>query len=62
MGKQKYFYQPEINDEGNIVGHETEHIWSFEVWRKKKNLLRDYPNCTPLKYDEDGIEDPAFMD
>lgn len=55
-------YQPEFTDAGNIKGHETESIWSFQVWRSRENLLKEYPNCTPVEYDEDDIEEPTFMD
>lgn len=47
-------WQPEISPEGHITGHPEETIWSFEVWHTKENLLKDYPNCTPLHYEEGG--------
>jgi len=56
------FYQPQINDEGTIVGHEDEEIFSFEVWSSKENLLKQFPNCVVIEYTFDDIEDPAFVD
>ena len=56
------FYQPKINDEGTIVGHEDEEIFSFEVWASKENLLKQFPNCVVIEYTFDDIEDPAFID
>jgi len=56
------FYQPQINDEGTIVGHEDEEIFSFEVWASKEELLKQFPNCIVNEYTFDDIEDPAFVD
>lgn len=61
--KSKKVYQPAFNDNGKVIGHENEEApYSFQVWRKKKNLLKQYPNCIPEKYDADGIEEPTYMD
>ena len=57
----KYF-QPEFTEDGAIKGHEDDAIFSFEVWRKKENLLKDYPNCTPIEYINGDIENPNFVD
>jgi hypothetical protein len=56
------FYQPQINDEGTIVGHEDEEIFSFEVWASKEKLLEQFPNCIVIEYTFEDIEDPAFVD
>lgn len=56
------FYQPEINMEGTIVGHEDEEIFSFEVWASKDELLKQFPNCIVNEYTLDDIENPAFVD
>lgn len=56
------FYQPEIDEEGMIVGHPEDSIFSFEVWRSKENLLKDFPECNPIEYTRDDIEDPTFID
>lgn len=64
MRQKNIYYQPKIDNEGNIAGHENwpAKLYSFQVWRKKENLLRDYPNCTPIKYSGNDIEDPTFED
>jgi hypothetical protein len=56
------FYQPELDDLGDIKGSPGESIFSFEVWRSKENLLKDCPNCTPIEYKKGDIENPSFMD
>lgn len=56
------FYQPQINDEGAIVGHEDVEIFSFEVWASKEELLKQFPNCIVNVYTFEDIEDPAFVD
>jgi hypothetical protein len=56
------FYQPELDDLGDIKGHPGESIFSFEVWRSKENLLKNCPNCTPIEYKKGDIENPSFMD
>lgn len=56
-------WQPEFDDEGRAIGYDLNSSpHSFQVWRKKENLLQDFPNCIPVEYDEDGIEEPTFMD
>lgn len=56
------FYQPQINDEGTIVGHEDEEIFSFEVWASKEELLKQFPNCIVNVYTFEDIENPTFVD
>jgi hypothetical protein len=56
------FYQPQINDEGTIVGHEDEEIFSFEVWASKEELLKQFPNCIVIEYTLEDIEEPQFVD
>lgn len=60
--KPLIYYQPEFNDEGNIIGHEHDTCYSFQVWYHKENLLKAFPNCTPVQYKDDDIEDPVFED
>lgn len=60
--KLKY-YQPDIDINGNIVGHEyAKGFHSFMVWHSEDKLLEAYPNCTPIEYSGDDIEEPTFMD
>jgi hypothetical protein len=56
------YYQPKIDENGCIVGHENDSIFSFEVYRSKENLMQDFPNCTPIEYSGDDIEDYTFVD
>lgn len=57
------YYQPEFKkDSTEIVGHPEANVYSFQVWRAKKNLLKEYPNCNPITYKDGDIEDPAIMD
>lgn len=56
------FYQPELDEFGDVKGHPGETIFSFEVWRSKENLLKDLPNCNPIKYSKYDIENPTFID
>lgn len=56
------YYQPEIEMNGDIKGHPGISIASFEVWSDKKNLLTEFPNCIPIKYSGDDIEEPTFRD
>jgi len=56
------FYQPQINMEGTIVGHEDEEILSFEVWVSKEELLKQFPNCIVNEYTSEDIEEPHFVD
>lgn len=59
----KPYYQPEFEKNSDrIKGHPKAEVFSFQVWRKKSNLLKAYPNCVPLKYSEGDIEEPTFMD
>lgn len=60
--KKNVYYQPKFDGKGDIAGHKGEHIYSFQVWRKKKNLIKEYPNCKPLRYSGNDIEEPTFMD
>lgn len=60
--KKRYYYQPEFDDRGDVKGHPGEYIWSFEVYRKKSNLMKDYPKCNPLAYEYGDIEKPLFVD
>jgi hypothetical protein len=60
--REKVYYQPEIDEKGNIKGHPKESIFSFEVYRSKKRLMEDYPKCTPIRYTGDDIEEPAYRD
>lgn len=61
---KNHYWQPEFTDNAEIKGHEGEpdQPFSFFVWRKKKNLMKDWPKCTPLRYNEGDIEEPTFMD
>jgi hypothetical protein len=56
------YFQPIINVDGNITGHEDSQIFSFEVWHNKENLLLEFPNCKPVKYSGDDIEEPTYRD
>lgn len=56
------YWQPEFDNNGNVIGHESATVYSFQVWKKKKNLLQDYPNCKPLPYSSGAIEEPTYMD
>jgi ribosomal protein S8 len=56
------FYQPEMDDDGEIRGHRHEWVNDNEVWKSKEQLLSRYPNCTPVGFNEGDIEDPVFMD
>lgn len=60
--KQNKIYQPDTNHLGQVIGHETADFYSFQVWREKSNLLKDFPNCSIKEYDENDIEEPTFMD
>lgn len=54
-------WQPEFDKYGNILGHPKDYMFSFEVYRTKKELLEDYPNCNPLEYDAEDIEGYNFV-
>ena len=56
------YFQPDIDDFGEVKGHPKEEIPTFCVWHKKEHLMEDYPNCTPIEYSGDDIEEPTFMD
>lgn len=56
------YYQPELDDKGDILGHPGETIFSFEVWASKDELMKDFPKCTPITYSGDDIENPQFVD
>jgi hypothetical protein len=56
------YYQPELDDLGDVMGHPGETIFSFEVWENKEKLMELYPNCNPIEYHGDDIEDVQFMD
>lgn len=56
------YFQPELDDKGDILGHPGETIFSFEVWASKDELMKDFPNCTPIAYSGDDIENPQFVD
>lgn len=59
----KKIYQPKLNESGKIIGHESEEPpFSFEVWRKKENLISEYPNCIILSYNKGDIEEPTYRD
>lgn len=60
--KIEKYYQPEFNGYGKIIGHEQDTCYSFQVWHKKKNLLKKFPNCKPVEYSGNDIEDPTFVD
>lgn len=60
--KAEHYYQPKFDDHGNVVGHEYDTCWSFQVWHKKKNLLKEFPNCKPIRYSGNDIEDHTFED
>lgn len=63
MKKNKKIYQPEFEDDSHrIKGHPEAEVYSFQVWRIKKNLLKEYPNCTPISYQKEDIEEPTYMD
>lgn len=55
------YYQPKIDDNGDIEGHSGENCFSFEVWSTKEKLIEDYPNCTPIEYSGDDIEEMSFV-
>ena len=55
-------WQPEFDSSGKIIGHELEDgLFSFEVYSSKEKLLEDFPNCIPVEYDEDGIEEYTLI-
>ena len=56
------YYQPEIDENGAVKGHVGQIISSFIVWRDKDNLMKDFPNCTPIEYSGDDIEDVTYWD
>lgn len=56
------YFQPELDESGDIKGHPGETIFSFEVWQSKDKLMELYPNCNPIEYHGDDIEDAQFMD
>ena len=52
-------WQPEFDENGNIMGHEQDlgSLFSFEVYSSKEKLLEDFPNCKPIEYKYNDIED-----
>ena len=60
--KDDVYYQPEINEKGEMKGYPGKSIPSFLVWASEDNLIKDYPRCTPIKYSGFDIEDPTYMD
>lgn len=61
-GNGDVYFQPEFDEKGNVKGHESEMLYSFNVWHKKENLLKEFPKCNPIEYNGDDIEEPTFMD
>ena len=59
--KPMVVYQPEFLPDGYIKGHAKNSIPSFIVWVSKEKLMKDYPNCTPLEYNEGDIEEPTIV-
>lgn len=60
--KTDVYYQPDLDDVGDVKGHPGDTIHSFEVWGSKENLMKEFPNCTPIEYSGGDIEDLIFMD
>jgi len=50
-------WQPKLNDEGCVIGHEDDSIFSFEVYSSKEKLLKDFPRAIPLEYNYYDIEE-----
>ena len=55
--KKNVYYQPELNDDewGDL-------LYSFEVYRLKKNAQKDFPGRRIIRYEGDDIEEPTFID
>jgi hypothetical protein len=58
----EYCFQPEFAGEGNVTGHPEAIVFSWWVWAKESNLLKDLPNCKPIRYAVGDIEEPTYMD
>ena len=56
------YWQPKLDVDGYVAGHQYKVIEENEVWLKKDNLLKDYPRCIPIALRADDIHDPEIHD
>ncbi len=52
------YYQPELTEQQML---QTD-FYSFQVYHKRENAVRDYPNAVIKEYSADDIEEPMFVD
>jgi hypothetical protein len=60
----KHYYQPQFNNDNSypidVDGNEL--ICSYAVFKSENICKRAFPNNEVLKYSDDDIEEPVFID
>ena len=56
------YYQPEFEDDKLPISVDGKELYSFEVYLKKENAEKDFPNSKIIEYSGGDIENPTFVD
>ncbi len=56
------YYQPDFENDDTLITPKGVELWSYSVYRSFENAQKDFPNRNILRYENDDIESPSFLD